>query len=178
MFNLQESLPKEIKNSVDPVPLKTEIKLGTSSVVKDTGPVDATVCPQCLETSIPVTTDPAGQLNEATKITGKETVETLKDIKQAEAMEKPEGETQNDAKPEQIGASTVQTGLVSKDKDIVDKGTESNLQEKLDESKSRSTVREMVSQYAVSEDQQNSVSFLAAVPIWDTTPQEDTALVY
>ncbi|MCI4389446.1 hypothetical protein PGIGA_G00098050 [Pangasianodon gigas] len=181
----KESPLKEIEKSMEPVPLKTETKPenGTSSkqksVAKDAGHVSATVCLQHLDTSIPVTPDPAVQLNISTKITSNETKEMLKDVKQAEAMEKPEGVTENDAlKPDLIGASNVKHGLVSKDKNIVDMGTESDLQEMLEESKSKPTEKETVRQSAVSEDQQRAVSFLAAVPIVDTntTPQEDTAL--
>ncbi|KAF4070784.1 hypothetical protein AMELA_G00277550 [Ameiurus melas] len=161
----KDSPPKEIEKSVESVPLKTETKPenGTSSkresVAKDAGPVSATVCTQYLDASIPLTTDPAVQLNIPTKITGKETEETLKDIKPA-------------LKPEQIGASTITPGLVSKDKEIVD--MESDLQEMLEESKFKPIEKES----AVSEDQQRSVSFLAAVPILDTntTPLEDTVL--
>lgn len=185
--NLQESLPKEIKKSVESTPLKTGTKPENStssiqkSVVKDAGPVSATVCPQRLDTSVPVTTDPAVQLNIPTKIISKETEEMLKDIKQAEATEKPKGVTQNNTlKPEQIGASTVKPGLVSKDMDIVDMGTESDLQKMLEESKSKPIEKETVRQTAVSEDQKRAVSFLDTVPILDTntTPQEDTALVH
>lgn len=156
-----------MEKSVESVPLKTETKPenGTSSrresVANDAGPVSATVCPQYLDASIPLTTDPAVQLNIPTQITGKETEETLKDIKPA-------------LKPEQTGASTVTPGLVRKDKEIVD--MESDLQEMLEKSKFKPIEKEST----VSEDQQRAVSFLAAVPILDTntTPPEDTVLVH
>lgn len=124
-----------------------------------------------------MTTDPVVQLNITTKITE----ETLRDIKQPEAMEKPAGLAQNDAlTPEQIKASTVKLGLVRKEKETVDMGTESDLQEMLEESKSKPIEKETVRQPAVSEDQQRAVSFSAAVPTLDTntTPLKDAALVH
>ncbi|XP_058234972.1 nesprin-1 isoform X2 [Hemibagrus wyckioides] len=178
----KETLPKEISSSeksVESVCLKTETKRENSTastqmfIAKDAVPESATVCPPCLDTSMPVTTDPVVQLSISTKMKGKETEETLK----AEAMEKPEGVTQNDAlNQEQIEASNVKLGLVSKDKDSVGMGTESDLQEML--SKSKPTEKETVRQSTVSEDQQGAVSFMAAVPVLETntTPQEDTAL--
>lgn len=182
MLNLQEALPKEISSSEKSC-LKTETKCENSTsstqmfIAKDAVPESATVCPPCLDTSMPVTTDPVEQLSISTKMKGKETEETLK----AEAMEKPEGVTQNDAlNQEQIEASNVKLGLVSKDKDNVGMGTESDLQEMLEESKSKPIEKETVKQSTVSEDQQGAVSFLAAVPVLETntTPQEDTALVH
>lgn len=179
MLNLQEALPKEISSSEKSC-LKTETKRENSTsstqmfIAKDAVPESATVCPPCLDTSTPVTTDPVEQLSISTKMKGKETEETLKE----EAMEKPEGVTQNDAlNQEQIEASNVKLGLVSKDKDNVGMGTESDLREM---SKSKPIEKETVRQSTVSEDQQGAVSFLAAVPVLETntTPQEDTALVH
>ncbi|KAK2864041.1 hypothetical protein Q7C36_003195 [Tachysurus vachellii] len=179
----QVSLTKEspAKKSVESVCLKTESKPenGTSSkqisIADDAVSVSATVCPPLLDTSMPVTTDPIVKLSMPTKMMGKETEESLK----AKTMEKPEGVTRIDVlKQEQIGASTVKPGLISKDKDIVDIGTESDLQEMLEEFKSKPIEKEILRHSAVSEDQQGAVSFLTAVPILDTntTPQKDTAL--
>lgn len=180
-FFLQESHAKEIscsEKSVESVCLKTESKSenGTSSkqisIADDAVSVSATVCPPLLDISMPETTDPTVKLSMPTKMMGKKTAESLK--------EKPEGVTQIDAlKQEQIGASTLKPGLISKDKDIVDIGTESDLQEMLEEFKSKPIEKEILRHSAVSEDQQGAVSFLTAVPILDTktTPQKDTALV-
>ncbi|KAK3542505.1 hypothetical protein QTP86_027710 [Hemibagrus guttatus] len=180
----KEALPKEISSSeksVESVCFKTQTKPENSTsstqmfIAKDSVPESATVCPPCLDTSIPIATDPVVQLSISTKMMGKETKETLK----AEAMEKPEGVTQNDAlNQDKIEASNVKLGLVSKDKDNVGMRTESDLQEMLELSKSRPIEKETVRQSAVSEDQQGVVSFLAPVPVLETntTPQEDTAL--
>ncbi|GAA6103692.1 nesprin-2 [Tachysurus ichikawai] len=176
----KESHAKEIscsEKSVESVCLKTESKSenGTSSkqisIADDAVSVSATVCPPLLDISMPETTDPTVKLSMPTKMMGKKTAESLK--------EKPEGVTQIDAlKQEQIGASTLKPGLISKDKDIVDIGTESDLQEMLEEFKSKPIEKEILRHSAVSEDQQGAVSFLTAVPILDTktTPQKDTAL--
>lgn len=164
--------------------MKTETKPENcnTSFAKDDGPVSVTVCPQSLKTSTPVTIGSSVQLNIPAKITGKETEEMLQDIKQADAMEKSsEGVEQNDGlKPEQTGGSIIKPGLVSEDDDIVDMGTESVLQDMLEESKSKPTEKETLRQTAVSGDQDGAVSFLAAMPILDTntTSQEDTALVH
>lgn len=112
------------------------------------------------------------------KITGKESEETL-DIVQLEVIQKPERVTHDALKPEHTQASTTKPGLVSKDKDIGDMGTETDLQEMMEESKSKPIEREMVRQSGVGEDQQRA-SFLAAVSALHTStaPQEHKTTVH
>lgn len=159
---LQASLSEDIKKSVASVPFKTETKPenDTSSAAKNACPVSAT--------------DPAVQLNIPTKITGNESMHT----KQVGVMQEPEGVMQNDAlNPEHTEAFTLKPGLVCKDKDIEDIGTESDLQEMLEESKSKAIEKEMVRQSGFSEEQQRAVSFLPTLDTNRTTSQEITSTV-
>lgn len=165
---------------MESVPLKTETEISNLSKQKpeDAGLPSDTVCPQPVDTALCVTTDATVQISMPTRITGEETEDTVKGIKPAEVTGKAEGVTPNEAlKPELIEAPAVKTGLVCKDKDIVDVERRSEFQEMMEEFKSKPTGKETVRQ--ISEDQQRAVSVLPSAPILDTntTPHEDSAPV-
>lgn len=129
------------------------------------------------ETLLPLTVNPAMQLNILTK----ETEEMLEDIKYQETTEMPEGVTQtNEPKPKQIGASSVKPVPVCtndiEDMSIEESSVQEILTDQFKESRSEPPEKDHMTCSTVSDDHKQ-VETRAPTQETKSVSQEDKALV-